>query len=518
VSVHPIDSGLGSWPARRARMEPEATALVQAGRQLTYQQLRQRSADLASALARQGVRAGDRVAYLGPNDITTFETLFAAAQLGAIFVPLNTRLAPPEIAFMLDDCAPAVLVISTELEQGAGAALALSAQSPRVLHLDASAGPGYEEAIEACDGSLRSTTAVALDDPALIIYTSGTTGRPKGAVLTHSNLTFNTFNQLGHFPLSRDDVALCSAPLFHVLGLGQITLPTLFSGGAVVVIPKFSPGPFLSAIASERATVFPLAPTMLQMLCEHADFDNTDLSSVRYIVYGGSPIARKVADRWLNRGVTMLQGYGMTEASPGVLMSMGHGALERPVSAGVPHFFTDIALRHLDGTITSVPGQGELLVRGPNVFSRYWNRPEETRTAFDSGWFATGDVVRIGLDGWAYVVDRVKDMIISGGENVYPAEVEAAILELPQVSEAAVVGVADPRWGEAGLAFVVPAAGKPVTENEIRAHLNGRLARYKIPREFRFTDTLPRNASGKLLRHLLRAQADPGPSVGQQYP
>jgi AMP-binding enzyme/AMP-binding enzyme C-terminal domain/MaoC like domain len=186
---------------------------------------------------------------------------------------------------------------------------------------------------------------------------------------------------------------------------------------------------------------------------------------------------------------------------------------EPEAPAGVPHFFVDAALRHPDGTITSGPGQGELLVRGPNVFSRYWNRPEETRTAFDRGWFATGDVVRIHADGWAQVGDRIKDMIISGGENVYPAEVEAAITELPQVAEAAVVGVADPRWGEAGLAFIVPVPGDPVTENEIRAYL----ARYKIPREFRFTDVLPRNASGKLLRHQLRAQSD-GPAHTRRAP
>jgi fatty-acyl-CoA synthase len=486
-------------------MEPAATALVQDGRRLDYQQLSQRSARLAGALARLGVRAGDRVAYLGPNDIAAFETLFAAAQLGAIFAPLNTRLAPAEITFMLDDCSPAVLVVSAGLEQAAAAALAASAHAPGVLHLDPAHGPGYEEAI-ACDGA-RPVAAVTLDDPALILYTSGTTGRPKGAVLTHGNLTFNTFNQLGHFPLTRDDVALCSAPLFHVLGLGQVTLPTLFVGGTVVVIPKFSPGAFLSAIADTRATAFPLAPTMLQMLCEHPDFDTADLSSVRYVVYGGSPVPAQVAGRWLSRGVTMLQGYGMTEASPGVLMAMSHGALERPVSAGVPHFFTDTALRLADGTIASGPGQGELLVRGPNVFSHYWNRPAETAAAFDRGWFVTGDIVRIDPDGWAYVVDRVKDMIISGGENIYPAEVEAAITELPQVSEAAVVGVADPRWGEAGLAFIVAVPGEPVTEADIRAYLDGRLARYKIPREFRFTDRLPRNAGGKLLRHQLRAQA-----------
>jgi fatty-acyl-CoA synthase len=500
-------------------MEPEATALIQGERRLTYRQLQQRSAALAYALADAGVQAGHRVAYLGPNDIATFETLFASAQLGAIFVPLNTRLAPPEIAFMIDDCSPTALVVGAELEQVATAAVATSTRVPRVLHLDSSHGPGYEEAIAAHDGALSVTAAVALDDPALILYTSGTTGRPKGAVLTHGNLTFNTFNQFSHFPLSRDDVALCTAPLFHVLGLGQITLPTLFVGGTVVVIPKFDPGSFLSTIQDVRATTFPLAPTMLQMLCEHPAFDTTDLSSVRCVVYGGSPILERVATRWLSRNVQMLQGYGMTEASPGVLMAVSQGAQDRPVSAGVPHFFTDIALRGPDGAITDGPGQGELLVRGPNVFSHYWNRPEETKAAFVDGWFGSGDIVRIDPDGWAYIVDRVKDMIISGGENIYPAEVEAAIAELPQISAAAVIGIADAQWGEVGLAFIVPADGESVTESEIRGYLSTRLARYKIPRQFRFVDTLPRNAGGKLLRRQLREQAaDLTPSQGEHRP
>jgi fatty-acyl-CoA synthase len=489
-------------------MEPEATALIQGERRLTYRQLEQRSAALAHALAGAGVRVGHRVAYLGPNDIATFETLFAAAQLGAIFVPLNTRLAPPEIAFVIDDCAPSALVVGPELEEVATTALAASVVDVGcVLHLDASRGSGFEEAIYAQDGAKTATTAVTLDDPAVILYTSGTTGSPKGAVLTHGNLTFNTFNQFGHFPLSRDDVALCTAPLFHVLGLGQITLPTLFAGGTVVVIPKFDPGSFLSTIQDVHATTFPLAPTMLQMLCEHAEFDSTDLSSVRCIVYGGSPILERVATRWLDRNVEMLQGYGMTEASPGVLMALSHGVKDRPVSAGVPHFFTDIALRSPDGEISPGPGQGELLVRGPNVFSHYWNRPAETDAAFVDGWFRSGDVVRIDSDGWAYIVDRVKDMIISGGENIYPAEVEAAIGELPQISAAAVIGIADDRWGEVGLAFIVPADGATVTEDDIRTYLTTRLARYKIPRYFQFVGALPRNASGKLLRKQLREQA-----------
>ena len=507
MNSQPVDNGLGSWPARRARMEPEAIALTQGRRQLTYRQLRDRSASLASALAALAAGPGDRVAYLGPNGIATFETLFAAASLGAIFVPLNTRLAAPEIAYLLDDSAPTVLVVAPELEPIAAAALARSSAAVHVLRLQDGTGTGYEAAITEHDGCVPPPAGVALGDPALILYTSGTTGRPKGAVLTHGNLTWNTVNQFAHVNISRADVSLCSAPLFHILGLGQITLPTLFAGGTVVVIPKFDPGAFLATIAAERATAFPLAPTMLQMLCEHPGWETTDLSSVRCVAYGGSPVLERVAKAWLARGIQVLQGYGMTEASPGVFMAVRHGSLERPVSVGVPHFFTDTALLTDDGRIISGPGQGELLVRGPNVFSGYWNRPAETQDAFHEGWFRSGDIVRVDPDGWAYVAGRVKDLIISGGENIYPAEVEAAIAGIDAVESCGVVGVPDDRWGEAGAAFIVVREGADLTASDVRAHLDGQLARYKIPKLIEFVAELPRNATGKLLRQPLREQA-----------
>jgi len=503
----PIDNGLGSWPARRARMEPEAVALIQGEREVSYRELDERSAALASAFAAHSVGPGDRVAYLGPNDIATLETLFATACLGGVFVPLNTRLAAPEIAYMLDDCDPVVLVVAPELEEVAAAALALSGKTRQVLHLRAGAGIGYEAVLGEHAGQRPPPVDVALSDQVLILYTSGTTGRPKGAVLTHGNLTWNTFNQFAHFSISANDVGLCTAPMFHVLGLGQITLPTLCAGGTVVVLPKFDPGSFLATIAARKATAFALAPTMLQMLCEHPDWEQTDVSSVRCVIYGGSPVLERAAKAWLERGIQVLQGYGMTEASPGVFMALRYGSLQRPVSCGVPHFFTDTALLTADGRVIAGPGQGELLVRGPNVFSGYWNKPAATAEAFHEGWFRTGDLVRIDPDGWAYVVDRVKDMIISGGENIYPAEVEAAIGELDEVASCAVVGVPDDKWGEVGLAFVVARDGADLSADAVRAYLTGRLARYKIPRTIEFVTDLPRNASGKLLRRPLRERA-----------
>jgi len=496
--------GIGSWPARRARMNPDGIALATDDEELSYAALAARVEATAGVLHELGVARGDRVAYLGPNSIDTFVCFFATARLEAVFVSLNTRLAGPEIGYMLDDSGSLVLV-----------------HGPECAELTAAADPaahGVKHVLEVAEVRRRTEGSalapawpdqvVDLDDPALILYTSGTTGRPKGAVLTHANITFNTVNQLAHVDVLSTDVALCVAPLFHVTGLGQVSMPTLLKGGTVVVVPRFDAEAFLALIERRRATSFSAVPTMLQMMCESAAWETADLSSLRFVVYGGSAITEKVAQAWLSRGVVLQQGYGMTEAAPGVFMALPEGAVARPVSAGVPHFFTDVAVEDADGERTSGPGPGELLVRGPHVFAGYWNRPDDTAKALtDDGWYRSGDVVRIDDDGWAYVVDRVKDLIISGGENIYPAEVEAVIAELPDVIAAAVVAVPDKRWGEVGCAYVQLRAGSPLDEDGLRAHLEARLARYKIPRYFELLDELPRNATGKVLRAALRDEA-----------
>jgi fatty-acyl-CoA synthase len=513
-------AGIGSWPARRARMSPDSIALATEEEELTYARLAGRVEATARYLGELGVDRGARVAFLGASSIDTFVCFFATARIGGIFVSLNTRLAALEIAYMLEDSGSAVLVHGSEV---AGLVIDADPGAHGVKHV-----LEVEEVRRAAGPDVPATwpdQLVALDDPALILYTSGTTGRPKGAVLTHGNITWNTINQLAHLDVLSTDVALCAAPLFHVTGLGQVSLPTLLKGGTVVVIPKFDPGDFLALIESRRATCFAAVPTMLQMLCDHPDWWSADLTSLRYVVYGGSPITQRVADAWLTRGVVLQQGYGMTEAAPGVLMALPDGAVARPVSAGVPHFFTDVVVEATGGELQPGPGLGELLVRGPHVFSGYWNRPEETAAALsEDGWYRSGDVVRIDDDGWAHVVDRVKDLIISGGENVYPAEVEAAIAELPDVVAAAVVGVPDDRWGEVGYAYVSLRPNSTLDEEALRAHLEWRLARYKIPRYFDFLgEQLPRNATGKVLRALLREHArtalpthDPSPDPADQ--
>jgi fatty-acyl-CoA synthase len=511
------NAGLGTWPARRARISPDRTALLDPHRALTYAELADRTARYAGALRRLGVGPGDRVAYLGVNAVEVFETFFATWLLGAVAVPLNYRLSGAEIRYMLDDSGATVLVHSADTDALVADAAPLPA-GLRVLAVHPASCPagGSDYAAEIAAGpALPAEPPVSLDDPALILYTSGTTGRPKGAVLTHGSLTWNTVNFLAHVDVLSTDRALCIAPLFHCVGLGQVTLPTLFKGGSVEVLPKADPGLVLDRVSAAGITSFSAVPTMLQMMCEHPSWDTADLTSLTLVQYGGSPVQERVARAWLDRGVRLIQGYGMTEASPGVYMATHDGTLTHATSVGVPHFFTDVALLR-DGRPEPVGGEpAELVVRGPHVFAGYWNRPEETEASFvDEQWFRTGDVLRVDDDGWAHVVDRVKDMYISGGENVYPAEVEAVAVQLDAVANCAVVGVADKRWGEVGTAYVQVREGATLTEAELRAHLEANLARYKVPRYIELVPDLPRNATGKIRRVELRHRAydDHGPA------
>jgi fatty-acyl-CoA synthase len=315
-------------------------------------------------------------------------------------------------------------------------------------------------------------------------------------------------NQLAHADFLSTDTALCLCPLFHATGLGQVSLPTIFKGGTVVIVPKFDPAAVLSLIERLRVTSFAAVPTMLQLMCDHPDFGPTNLSGLRIVIYGGSMIAERVAVAWQRRGVDILQGYGMTEAAPGVCLAVPGGADRRPTSVGVPHFFTDVSLAPTPAPADAAAAAdtGELLVRGLNVFRGYWNRPADTQDALAGGWFRSGDVVRIAGDGWTYVTGRVKDVIISGGENIYPAEVEAAIAALPGVRASAVIAYPDERWGEVGFAFVVADRGAWTAES-LRSALAESLAAFKIPRHVRFVEDLPRTATGKVRRADLRADA-----------
>lgn len=495
------NQGLGSWPARRARKTPHRTALIHRSTTLTYAELYDRTTRLAHALRAAGVRRGDRIAHLGPNHPSFVEALFAAGQLGAVFVPLNTRLAAPEIAYQLRDSGSTVLLHSPALGRVAEAALAERGVGVRTVV--ETGGSPYEELLAAATAEPLDET-VTPDDVCVIMYTSGTTGRPKGAMLTHGNIVWNALNVLVDLDLIADETALVSAPLFHTGGLNMLALPVLLKGGACVLVEAFDPGDTLDLIERHGVSFMFGVPTMFEQMARHPRWAAADLSSLRLLNCGGAPVPTSLIATYQQRGLTFCQGYGMTEASPGALFLDAEHAVGKAGSAGVPHFFTDIRVVRPDLTPAATGETGEVLVHGPNVMAGYWGLPEETAAAFADGWFRSGDAARVDADGYVTIVDRFKDMIISGGENVYPAEVEDALLAHPDVAECAVIGVPDEKWGESARAVVVVREGSAPDPAAILASLGGRLAKYKIPKSIVIVPELPRTASGKLLKHHLR--------------
>ncbi|WP_405657327.1 o-succinylbenzoate--CoA ligase [Streptomyces sp. NBC_00079] len=492
------NEGLGSWPARRARKTPHRSALIHGGTSLTYAQLYDRTTRLAHALRARGVRRGDRIAYLGPNHPSYLETLFAAGTLGAVFVPLNTRLAGPEIAFQLADSGAKALVYGSS---HAGLVAGLPGSTDVRAYVEV--GAEYEEALASASAE-RVDEPVVPDDTCIIMYTSGTTGRPKGAMLTHGNLTWNAINVLVDTDLIADERALVSAPLFHTAGLNMLTLPVLLKGGTCVLVEAFDPNATFDLIEQHRITFMFGVPTMFEQVARHPRWAGADLSSLRILTCGGSPVSTPLIAAYQERGLTFLQGYGMTEASPGTLFLDAEHAISKAGSAGVQHFFSDVRVVRPDFTAVDLDETGEVVVRGPHVMPGYWGLPEETAAAFADGWFRSGDAARVDEDGYVHIVDRIKDMIISGGENIYPAEIEDLLLSHPDIVEVAVIGVPDDKWGEVPRAVVVPREGASVDPDEVLASLSGRLAKYKIPKSLVLADDLPRTASGKLLKSRVR--------------
>jgi len=492
--------GLGSWTARRARKTPGATAVIHRGGALTYAQLHERSTRLAHRLRALGVRRGDRVAFIAPNHPAFLESLFAAGMIGAVFVPLNTRLAERELDHCVADSGTSVLI------HDAGCGTVAPGRVP-TLRATIPIDEAYERIVAEGPAPEPIDEPVALEDTCLIMYTSGTTGLAKGAVLSHGNITWNSVNVLVDTDFAHDDVTLVTAPMFHTAALNMTCLPTLLKGGTVVLEQSFDAQRTLELVERHRVTVMFGVPSMYQAVAAAPGFATADLSSVRSLMCGGAPVPESLIHTYLERGLCFIQGYGMTEASPGVLLLDRDHALSKAGTAGVPHFFSDVRVTSLDGHRAEAGERGEVEVEGPNIMRGYWGMPEATAQALRDGWFRTGDVATADADGYVKVVDRIKDMIISGGENVYPAEVEEVFYGHPAVAECAVIGVPDERWGEVGRAVVVPREGvapDEATAKQLLDHLAGRLAKYKIPKSVVFAESLPRGGAGKVLKARLR--------------
>jgi fatty-acyl-CoA synthase len=502
------NAGLGGWPERLLRVRPDRDALWFDGRTTSHGEFAHRVRRAAAALAGLGVTRGDRVAWTGGNHPSALETLYACGQLGAIWVPVNARLAQPEAEFVLAHSGASVVVHGREHGPLADA---LHDRLAAVRHWVAAEAPGeggatslpYEDLLADADPEARDEP-VALEDPCLIMYTSGTTGRPKGAVLTHGNMTWNAVNQALGLDLTSAERTLALAPLFHIGGLGGTVIPSLMRGGCAVIVRRFDPAGTLQVIEEQRVTSFFAVPTMLDAMAREPAFATRDLSALRTIGAAGAPVPLPTLRTWLDRGVTMQQAYGMTEASPGCTALDSADAERKVGSAGKPLTFTDVRVLRPDGSEAAAGEVGEIVVEGPNVMAGYWQDPEQTAEVLRSGWYHTGDAGSVDDEGFRYVRDRYKDMIISGGENVYPAEVESAMLEFADVQEVAVIGVPDPTWGEVGLAVVVPSPGTTPDGEELRTRLRTRLAAFKVPAYVELTDQLPKTATGKIRKPDLR--------------
>jgi fatty-acyl-CoA synthase len=499
--------GLGSWMAKRRLKTPEKTALIFDEEVITYRRLADAADRVSALLWQRGIRKGDAVAYLGENSPEFIQVMFGAMQLGAVFVPVNTRLAPPEIAHVLTDSGTRALIHDSEFADRIAAVVDAGGIAHRIGTGEGTSDrPGLAQLLRTTRAG-HADADVTLDDPAAIIYTSGTTGKAKGAVLTHGNLTWVAINCIVDYDVLSTDIALMISPLFHVASLGMGALPVILKGATIVLEKRFEPGRALAQIERHGVTMLSGVPTTYQLMADHPDWAGADLSSLRTLTCGGSAVPTRILNAYEERGLSFTQGYGMTETSPGATSLSPAMTRAKQGSVGLPHFFTEVRIADEDGAMVTRGTVGEIEISGPNVFPGYHADPDATAAAFTADdWFRSGDLGYLDPDGYLYIADRLKDMIISGGENIYPAEVENLITDIDEVTGVAVIGIPDERWGEVPWAVVTVREGGSVDTDGVRAHLDGKVARYKLPRNVVVVDELPRTASGKVRKADLRAR------------
>ncbi len=499
----------GDWIAHHAKTRPDATALIDLAtdRRFNWVEMNGRTDRLAAVLASDfGIGYQDRVAVLANNNTNFFEVQFACWKLGAVFVPLNWRLAVPELEYIINDCGPTVVVHDNEFAAVATALIPTTPLESQINWDGASPGAAdYEEAIAGSDGEYPAHDGVH-DDILTIMYTSGTTGRPKGAIITQGMTFWNAVNCVEFFKLGQEMVNLAFLPLFHTGGLNCFANPAFHFGGVNIVMHTFEPAGCLDLLMDESVGVthFLGVPANFLFMGQVPAFEAATFPTIQVAGVGGSPTPVPLIEAWAKKGLPLQQAFGMTETSPLVLALKPEDCTTKIGSAGLPAMHCDVRIIGEDGGDVTQGETGELWVRGPNVTPGYWNLPEATAEAITDGWLHTGDAARQDDDGFYYVVDRWKDMYISGGENVYPAEVESVIYQLPQVGEVSVIGIPDEKWVEVGRAIVVVKEGQTLTEAEVINHCRANLARFKVPQSAIFIDEIPHNATGKVLKRELR--------------
>jgi fatty-acyl-CoA synthase len=470
----------GDLLSERARVTPDRLAVVsvETGERLTYRELNERAERAADTLANL-LQPGDRFGLLGYNSLEFIDLFFAAGKAGVIVVPLSTRATAYELQQIADDCGMKALFYGDEFAE-------ISSEL-RVARY----GIAHRDARTTCHPLLAGNP----EDTYCLLYTSGTTGKPKGVMIPKRQLYWNGYNTAINWGLRDDDITSIFTPMYHAGGLAAFFIPLMCTGGTAVIHKSFDASIVWQTIERERCTVVLGVPTIWKILLDAPEFGTVDLSNIRWLISGGAPLPQFLIDAYQKRGVAFKQGYGMTEVGVNCFTMTVEDSFAKPGSIGRPMLFTEVKLEGLDGDV------GEMWIRGPHVSNGYWNNPEATAAAYgEDGWFRTGDLARCDDDGFFYIAGRRKEMFISGGVNVYPAEIEAELVSHAAVSDAAVIAVTDETWGEVGIAFVVSSAD----EAELARYLATRIAKYKLPKRFLFVDALPRTPYGKVVKEELR--------------
>ena len=488
----------------RARLTPNREALYEydVGKRYTYAELNQRANRAANWMQACGVQFGDRVSILAHNSVIYLDLFYGCAKIGAIFTPLNWRLAVPELVYIVQDCTPKILLVGPDF---ADIAAEMSAQIDVQQQLTVA---DYETALQnESDAEPSRPDGLSGEAAHCILYTSGTTGRPKGAIIPQRQVIWNCINTAVSWGLTQHDVSPVFTPMFHAGGLFAFLAPLLYLGGRIVLGKEFDPEETLQIIVDERCTVILGVPTIFQMWQKSPQFAEADFGHVQFFISGGAPCPPALIESWRKaKGITFRQGYGLTEVGPNCFSMTDAESEVKTGSVGKPIQNSSMRLVDENGVDVAVGETGELIIQGPHVCAGYWKNETATAKAFQDGWFYTGDMARMDADGFFTIAGRFKDMIISGGENVYAAEVEAVFLEHEAVAECALIGKPDEKWGEVGLMIVVLHEGQTASETDLRDFCGQKLARYKIPKQVIFADSLPYSPYGKVIKAELREE------------
>jgi fatty-acyl-CoA synthase len=487
------------WLENRARLTPEKGAVIDeaTNNTWTFQELNSRANSLASWFRTRGVKRGDRIALLSPNHISYFDILFACGKIGAIFVPLNWRLSIHEIKDILADCTPVLIGIHPRFKD-------MSTQLTDTISTFITEDTQYEGLVQFQNGPSQFETADN-DTPLAMIYTGGTTGKPKGVVLTHQSILWNAINTITSWSLTAGDVTINYLPMFHTGGLNALSIPILMVGGTVVIGEQFSAKQAVQSIIHFGCTTVLLVPTMYHMLIQTRDFQESDFPTMKVFLSGAAPCPLQIYEAFQKKGLAFKEGYGLTEAGPNNFYISPEDAQMKRGSVGKPMLFNSIMLLKDDSREAKVDEVGELLIKGKHSFSGYWNNEQATKETWKDGWLHTGDLAKRDEQGFYYIVGRKKDMIITGGENVYPLEVEHWIAEHPSIDEVAVIGLPDEKWGEMVAAFVVLKPGFTFNEEDMKDYCKMKLGNYKVPKQFTVLETLPKTHVGKIDKKELKS-------------